>query len=425
MSKVILFIYLYIMSPENSVVLDDAYRRLSNQPHNLLKEKKTLIRVDFNVPITNGKIDDDSRIKGALPTIKYLLEHNCSIVILSHLGRPKGKIVEELRLNAVAERLQELLQITVTKLDACIGKNVQEAKKNIQPGEILLLENTRFYSEETHNIAAFARELSEDMDFFVQDAFGCVHRAHASVEGVTHFLPSMMGLLVEKEFEALKGVFVNKKKPLTLLIGGAKIDTKIGVIRNFLSIADTILIGGGLANTFFHAKGYDVKDSLVELDKAKVALGILQDAGEEACQIMLPRDFVVSKEISETAETRILDRKSGEQMEDGEKILDIGPETIKRFSNIIANSQTVIWNGPAGLFEFTPFANGTKELGKAIANNTNLTIVGGGDSVDAIHRFELDQSKFSHISTGGGAMLEFLEGKMLPGISALKKHQEL
>ncbi len=409
----------------SSVVLDDAYRRLSNQPKEIINGKKALIRVDFNVPITNGKIDDDSRIKGALPTIQYLLENDCSVVILSHLGRPKGKIVEELRLDTVAERLEKLLGRKVTKLDACVGEKVQNAKKNLKSGEILLLENTRFYSDETHNLAPFSRELAENMDFFVQDAFGCVHRAHASVEGVTHFLPSMMGLLVEKEFEALKGVFVDKKKPLTLLIGGAKIDTKIGVIRNFLPIADTILIGGGLANTFFNAKGYDVKDSLVELDKAKLALEILQDAGEEACQIMLPRDFVVSKEISETAETRILNRKEGEQMEDGEKILDIGPDTIKRFSDVIANSQTIIWNGPAGLFEFSPFSAGTKELGKAIEDNNNITIVGGGDSVDAINRFGFDENKFSHISTGGGAMLEFLEGKMLPGISALKKHKEL
>ena len=417
--------FLFMSTYDTNVVLDDAYRRLSNQPKTVINGKKALIRVDFNVPITNGKIDDDSRIKGALPTIQYLLENNCSIVILSHLGRPKGKVVKDLKLDVVGKRLEELLGKKVTKLDECIGNEVQNAKKKLKPGEILLLENTRFYSEETHNLAPFARELAENMDFFVQDAFGCVHRAHASVEGVTHFLPSMMGFLVEKEFENLKGVFINKKKPLTLLIGGAKIDTKIGVIRNFLPIADTILIGGGLANTFLNAKGYDVKNSLVELDKAKLALEILQDAGEEACQIMLPRDFVVSKEISETAETRILNRKEGEQMEDGEKILDIGPETIKRFSEVIKNSQTIVWNGPVGLFEFTPFSSGTKQLGKAIEENNHITIVGGGDSVDAINRFKFDKNKFSHISTGGGAMLEFLEGKMLPGISALKKHLDL
>ncbi len=407
------------------VAIDDLYRRLSNQDKGVLKGKKALIRVDFNVPMTDGKIDDDSRIKAAIPTLQYLLENDCSVVILSHLGRPKGKVVETLRLNPIAKRLEDLLGKTVTKLDTCIGDDVQSAKKNLKPGEVLLLENTRFYSDETHNLAPFSRELAENMDFFVQDAFGCVHRAHASVEGVTHFLPSMMGFLVEKEFEALKNIFVNKKKPLTLVIGGAKIDTKIGVIRNFLPIADTILIGGGLANTFFNAKGYNVKDSLVELDKASIALEILQDAGEEACQIMLPRDFVVSKEISETAETRILNRTKGEKMNDGEKILDIGPETINRFSEVIAKSQTIIWNGPAGLFEFSPFEEGTKALGKAIESNNNITIVGGGDSVDAINRFGFDQNKFSHISTGGGAMLEFLEGKMLPGISALKKHHEL
>ncbi len=408
-----------------SINMDESYRRLSQNDSQLLQGKKALVRVDFNVPMTNGKIDDDSRIKGALPTIQYLLDNNCAVVILSHLGRPKGKVVESLRLDPIAQRLEELLGRTVKKMNACIGEEIQNAKKSLTSGEVLLLENTRFYSEETHNIASFSRELAENMDFFVQDAFGCVHRAHASVEGVTHFLPSMMGLLVEKEFEALKGVFINRKKPLTLLIGGAKIDTKIGVIRNFLPIADTILIGGGLANTFFNAKGYDVKDSLVEIDKASTALSILQDAGEEACQILLPRDFVVAKDISDTAETRVLNRKNGDLMNDGEKILDIGPETIQQFSEVIANSQTVIWNGPAGLFEFSPFANGTKELGKAIEDNNNTTIVGGGDSVDAINRFGFDETKFSHISTGGGAMLEFLEGKMLPGISALKKSHEL
>ena len=405
--------------------MDQSYRRLSLQEPQLLKGKKALIRVDFNVPLKDQKILDDSRIKGALHTIKFLRERGCAVVILSHLGRPKGHVKEELRLDPVAKRLEELLNSPVKKLNDCIGTEVNEAKKNLQSGEVLLLENTRFHVAETENIASFSRDLAQEMDFFIEDAFGCVHRAHASTEGITHFLPSMMGFLVEKEFEALQKIFTERKKPLTLVIGGAKVDTKIGVIQNFIKLADTILIGGGLANTFMNAKGYDVKDSLVELDKASLARRILQDAGEESCRIVLPTDVVVASEISETAETRIVENKEGELMKDGEKILDVGPKTIEIYRDIMKNSETIIWNGPVGLFEFSPFSNGTKELGKAIEESPAMTIVGGGDSVDAIHRFGLNEHHFSHISTGGGAMLEFLEGKMLPGISSLRVHPEL
>lgn len=405
--------------------MDQSYRRLSLQEPQLLKGKKALIRVDFNVPLKDGVILDDSRIKGALHTIKFLHERGCGVVILSHLGRPKGQVKEELRLNPIAKRLEELLGSPVTKLDNCIGEEVNEAKKNLQPGDVLLLENTRFHVAETENIASFARDLAQEMDFFVEDAFGCVHRAHASTEGITHFLPSMMGFLVEKEFEALQRIFTERKKPLTLVIGGAKVDTKIGVIQNFIKLADTILIGGGLANTFMNAKGYDVKDSLVELDKAPLAQRILQAAGEESCRIVLPTDVVVSKDISADAQTRIVNSKAGEQLADNEKILDVGPKTIEIYKEIMKNSETIIWNGPVGLFEFAPFATGTKELGKSIEESNAMTIVGGGDSVDAIHRFGLKESHFSHISTGGGAMLEFLEGKMLPGISSLRVHPEL
>lgn len=404
--------------------MDSAYKRLSLQEPQLLKGKKALIRVDFNVPMKNGVIEDDSRIVGALHTIQFLHERGCAVVILSHLGRPKGKKVESLSLDPIAKRLSDLLGVAVQKIDDCVGTEVRNAKKAIQPGEIIMLENTRFHLAETENLASFSRELAEEMDFFVQDAFGCVHRAHASTEGVTHFLPSLMGFLLEKEFEALKSVFTERKKPLTLVIGGAKIDTKIGVIRNFLPLADTILIGGGLANTFFHAKGYSVEDSLVELDKSEIAKHILQEAGEESCRIVLPKDIVVAKEISDTAQTRVVHRKQGELMEKGEKILDIGPESIAQFQEILSESETIIWNGPVGLFEFSPFSAGTKAMGEAIEKNTGITIVGGGDSVDAINRFQFAHTHFSHISTGGGAMLEFLEGKMLPGISALRTHME-
>ncbi len=405
--------------------MDQSYRRLSLQEPQLLKDKKALIRVDFNVPLKDGVILDDSRIKGALHTIKFLHERGCAVVILSHLGRPKGQVKEELRLDPIAKRLEELLESPVKKMDDCVGTAVNEAKKNLKAGEVLLLENTRFHVAETENLASFSRDLAQEMDFFVEDAFGCVHRAHASTEGITHFLPSMMGFLVEKEFEALQKIFTERKKPLTLVIGGAKVDTKIGVIQNFIKLADTILIGGGLANTFMNAKGYDVKDSLVELDKASLACRILQDAGEEACRIVLPKDVIVASEISEDAETRIVNNKDGELMKDGEKILDVGPQTIEMYKEIMKDSATIIWNGPVGLFEFAPFAAGTKELGKAIEESEAMTIVGGGDSVDAIHRFGLNENHFSHISTGGGAMLEFLEGKMLPGISSLRVHPEL
>lgn len=407
-------------------MIDNAYRRLSMQEPAILHGKKVLLRVDFNVPQDeNGVIHDASRIIEAIPTIRFLHERGASVMILSHLGRPKGKLDQAYTLDSVARKLEELIGLKVEKMDDCVGEAVRLRKASLKQGDIVLLENTRFHLGETENFASFSRELAEGMDLFVQDAFGCVHRAHASTEGVTHFLPSMMGFLLEKEFEALKGVFTERKKPLTLVIGGAKIDTKIGIIRNFLPIADYILIGGGLANTFFYAKGYDVKDSLVEMDKAEIALKILQEAGEESCKIILAKDVIVSKEISNTAATRVVHRKNGEPMESGEKILDIGPESIHLFTDVLAQSGTVIWNGPLGLFEYSPFEEGTRAIGQAIADNKNTTIVGGGDSVDAINRFKFKHSHFSHISTGGGAMLEFLEGRMLPGISALRVQPSL
>ncbi len=407
-----------------SFFMNSSFRKLSQEEPQKLKGKRALLRVDFNVPQEDGKILDDSRIKATLPTLRFLMDRGCSVVILSHLGRPKGTVMEKYRLTEVGKRLEELLQKKIQKLDVCIGEEAREAKKSLKNGEILLLENTRFHIEETENILSFAEELTEECDFFVQDAFGCVHRAHASTEGVAHFLPAMMGFLVEKEVDTLKNVFEEKKSPLTLVIGGAKIDTKIGVIHNFLKIADSILIGGGLANTFFNAKGYDVQESLVEKDKAELARKILQEAGEEKCRIVLPRDIIASKEITNEASTRVVHRKNGELLEAGEKILDIGPETIALFKDIIAQSETIVWNGPLGLFEYEPFSNGTKTIANAIASASATSIVGGGDSIDAIHRFAIPEHQFSHISTGGGAMLEFLEGKILPGVSVLRKNTE-
>lgn len=385
--------------------------------------KKALVRVDFNVPLENGIIQDDSRIRAALPTIQFLLDNGAGVVLMSHLGRPKGSVVEEFRLDHIAVRLSELLGKEVKKVSDCIGEEVLKAKRNLVPGSVLLLENTRFHLAETENIMPFAKELASECDFFVQDAFGCVHRAHASTEGVAHFLPSLMGFLLEKEITMLSKIFEEKKAPLTLVIGGAKIDTKIGVIRNFLKIADNILIGGGLANTFLFAKGEEIRGSLCEKDKAKLALQILQEAGEEKCRIVLPKDFLVATEVSEHASVRNVVAEDGGAHED-EKILDIGEASRAHFGEILKESQMIVWNGPVGLFEFAPFEKGTKAIAEQMAETSAITIVGGGDSVDAIHRFGIPEERFSHVSTGGGAMLEFLEGKALPGISVLRDRPE-
>lgn len=394
-------------------------QKLSSLDPQKIAGKKALVRADFNVPLENGIIQDDSRIRATLPTIRFLLENGVSVVLMSHLGRPEGAVVEEFRMDHIAVRLSELLGKEVKKLQDCIGEEVIAAKRALQPGQVLLLENTRFHLAETENILSFAKELAEGCDFFVQDAFGCVHRAHASTEGVAHFLPSMMGFLLEKEVAMLSGIFEEKKPPLTLLIGGAKIDTKIGIIRNFLKIADNILIGGGLANTFLFAKGEEIGSSLCEKDKAKLALQILQEAGEERCRIVLPKDMLVATEISNTAQTRNVATETGGIHSD-EKILDIGEASKKHFIEILQESHTIVWNGPVGLFEYAPFEKGTKEIAEAMASLRATTIIGGGDSVDAIHRFGIPEEKFSHVSTGGGAMLEFLEGKTLPGIAVLR-----
>ncbi len=395
-------------------------RKLSGLDTMKLDGKKVLVRADFNVPMKDGVILEDSRIKKVIPTIEFLLKHGAAVILLSHLGRPKGKVVEELRLGPVQKRLSEYLKMEVKKTNDCVGIEAMNAKKGLKPGEVLLLENTRFYLAETENLRPFAGELANDCDLFVQEAFGTVHRAHASTEGVAHFLPAVKGFLVEKEVKMLKSGFEHPKHPLTLVIGGAKIDTKIGVIRNFLPVADTILIGGGLANTFLYAKGFEIGQSLCEKDKAEIAQHILMEAGENKCRILLPKDVVVTKE--EVSDHAKRENVPVQDVYEDNKILDIGEDTIKRFTEVIKESKMIIWNGPLGLFEYAPFAEGTKRVAEAIRDAKNaVTLLGGGDTVEALRKFDIPEESFTHVSTGGGAMLEFLEGKVLPGLAVLKE----
>lgn len=387
-----------------------------------VKNKRVLVRADFNVPLVNGKVSDDTRIRQALPTIKFLLEQNAKIILLSHLGRPHGRVVAELRLDPVAERLTKLLKIKVQKLDDCVGPEVQKKVSELKNGEILLLENTRFHSQETENEKNFANELASYGDIFIQDAFGVVHRAHASTVGVALRLPSAVGLLVEKEIAALTQLFEQPKKPLVLVIGGAKIDTKIGVLRKFIEKADTILLGGGLANTFLAAEGFEVGASLHESSKIELARELLLEAKAANCELVLPEDAVCADVDAElNATTPALDLRV-DALPFNLKILDIGARTQSRYSEIIKRAGTVVWNGPVGLFECFPFAGGTKAIAEACASAEATTLLGGGDTLEALMCLDIPIQKFTHISTGGGAMLKFLEGKELPALAAVEKH---
>jgi len=384
-----------------------------------LKGKKVFLRVDFNVPLKeDGTVSDNTRILKALPTIEYLLEQDATVVVASHLGRPKGKIVEELRLTGAAKELEKLLNNPVKKMDDCVGEVVANAKEELKSGEILMLENLRFHLDETDNIMNFAKELAEHCDVFVEDAFGCVHRAHASTQGIAHFLPAYAGILVKNEVGALKSVFQNAKEPLVMIMGGAKIDTKIGVVRNFLHKADTFLIGGGLANTFLNAQGFDVGESLCEHDKVALAQEIMLEAEKHHERIVLPEDVKVATEANENAE--VLDLPIGNLGGDM-KIFDLGKLSTEKFITIIKDAGMIIWNGPVGFFEMSPFSEGTRQIAEAVAATKATTIIGGGDTLEAVSRFGIDEQKFDHVSTGGGAMLEFLEGKVLPGLAVLNK----
>ena len=379
-----------------------------------VKGKRVLVRVDFNVPLADGKVADDRRIRAALPTIQYLLDHGAAVILMSHLGRPKGKVVPELRMDPVAERLSQLLGQSVRKLDDCIGPEVEAAVRAMKPGDVILLENTRFHPEERKNDPEFARKLASLADLFVNDAFGTAHRAHASTVGVARYLPAVAGFLMERELRFLGQALESPERPFVALLGGAKISDKIGVIRNLLSKVDALLIGGGMANTFFKAQGYKVGDSLVEDEAIDTAKGLLDEAGDK---LILPVDVVIADKVAPDAAVKTI--KVGD-VPAGWRILDIGPETVEFFKGKLQGARTVVWNGPMGVFEVEPFAKGTFAIAEALAELEGATvIVGGGDSAAAVEKAGV-ADRITHVSTGGGASLEFLEGKELPGVAALE-----
>jgi len=377
-----------------------------------LKGKRVLMRADFNVPLQDGAISDDNRIRAALPTITYILEQGASLVLMSHLGRPKGQAKLELSLAPVAKRLSELLGRPVTLAPDCVGPEVKALAAALQPGEVLLLENTRFHAAEKTNDPAFAAQLAELGELFVNDAFGTAHRAHASTVGVTQYLPAVAGFLIEKEINFLGRATGKPEHPYVVVLGGAKVSGKIGVIQNLLGKADKVLIGGGMANTFFKAQGLEIGDSLVEDDALDTARALLAEAGDK---LVLPVDAVVANAFANEAHRKTV---GVHEVEPGWRILDIGPATVDHYRQILEAARTVVWNGPMGVFEMPNFAQGTFAIAEILAEIDAITIIGGGDSAAAVQQAGV-AGKVSHVSTGGGASLEFLEGKTLPGIAAL------
>ncbi|MCU6712390.1 phosphoglycerate kinase [Paenibacillus sp. J5C_2022] len=380
-----------------------------------LAGKRVFVRVDFNVPIEDGKITDDKRIRETLPTINYLIEQGAKVILASHLGRPKGEVVEELRHTASAVRLSELLGKSVTKADEAIGEKVEAQIAAMQNGDVLLLENVRFYAGEEKNDPELAKAFAKLADLFVNDAFGAAHRAHASTEGIAHLLPAVSGLLMERELDVLGKALHNPERPFTAIIGGSKVKDKIAVIDKMLEIADNIIIGGGLSYTFFKAQGHEVGKSLLDESKLDLALGFIEKAKQLGKNFYMPVDIVVTDDFSPTANTQIVDVDGIPAEWEG---IDIGPKTRAIYEDVIKNSKLVVWNGPMGVFEIEPFSHGTLAVAQAAAETSAYTVIGGGDSAAAAEKFGLaDQMDF--ISTGGGASLEFMEGKKLPGVEAL------
>ena len=395
---------------------------LSSLDKTHLEGKKVLVRVDFNVPLNeSGQITDDTRIRAAIPTIEYLIKNSAKVILAAHFGRPKGQVNEKMRLTPVVARLSDILGKNVTLTKSCIGEEAILESSSLNNGDVLLLENVRFYAEEEKNDLDFAKKLAAHADMYVNDAFGAAHRAHASTQGVTNFLsPSVAGFLLEKELKYLQGAIDTPKRPLAAIVGGSKVSSKIGVLDSLLDKCDKIIIGGGMIFTFYKSRGLDVGKSLVEEDKLELAKNLEAKAKAKGVELLLPTDVVLANEFSPTAESKVsqIDSISGDWMG-----LDIGPQSIKVFQNALAECKTIIWNGPMGVFEFDKFAEGTNAIATTLADLSSFsevcTIIGGGASVAAVEKAGLAE-KMSHISTGGGASLELLEGKSLPGVAALK-----
>jgi len=379
--------------------------------------QRVLVRVDFNVPLDEetGAIIDDSRIRASLPTIRYLTERRARVILCSHLGRPKGRAVDKLRLAPVGQRLSQILKQPVKTTRNCIGPDAEAAIAKLKEGDILLLENVRFHPEEEENEANFAQALARLADIYVNDAFGAAHRAHASVVGITQYLPAVAGLLLEKEITNLGGILESPARPFAALLGGAKVSDKVGVIENIMDKVDYILIGGGMAATFLKAKSCEVGKSLIEADKVAIALELMKRALRSGVSLMLPADVVIAGELSPQAKGETV---STENIPDDKRIVDVGPETIKGFQRSLLKCKTVFWNGPLGIYELPQFAAGTKALAKVIASLEAATVIGGGSTADTVADMGLTDS-MTFVSTGGGASLEFLSGQALPGIEAL------
>ena len=382
--------------------------------------KRVLVRVDFNVPLdAEGHITDDTRIKAAIPTIRYLLDQGAAVILMSHLGRPNGQVVESMRLTPVAQRLSELLGRPVQMAPDCVGPEVEALAKALQPGQVLLLENLRFHKEEEKNDPNFARQLASLGDIYVNDAFGTAHRAHASTEGITHYLPGVAGFLMEKEINFLGSALENPRRPFAAIIGGAKVSDKIAVLERLINMVDVLLIGGGMANTFLKAQGYEIGDSLFEEGKVDVARDLLTKAHQRDLKFLLPTDVVIADRFAADATSKVV---AIDQVSRGWRIMDIGPETITAFSRALEGAQTIVWNGSLGVAEMPAFARGTVALIEILAERTKdgaTTIIGGGDSAAVVDQVGA-ADQMTHVSTGGGASLELLEGRVLPGVAALQ-----